>query len=60
MPGKKLFSPVCGEVQERVEAGTISDSQLETERASLEVEQEELTELVRSQQLDVQRRQQEL
>ncbi|KPP95996.1 MAG: outer membrane protein [Bacteroidetes bacterium HLUCCA01] len=57
---EEAFLARVREVQERVEAGTISDSQLETERASLEVEQEELTELVRSQQLDVQRRQQEL
>jgi outer membrane protein len=47
-------------LQERIQAGTIADAELQRQRALLEQEQEELSELVESQQIEVQRRQQEL
>jgi outer membrane protein len=48
------------ELQERMQAGSIADAELQRQRALLEEEQEELYELIESQQIEVQRRQQEL
>ena len=47
-------------LQERVQAQSISDDELRRQRAQLEQQQEELYELIETQQLEVQRRQQEL
>lgn len=47
-------------LQERVQAESISDDELRRQRGLLEQQQEELYELIETQQMEVQRRQQEL